>query len=246
MALANYQMSYNGVTIGPGTEYRINSIEGLRSMPELRTSDYARLKHHGAYSGVDVLEGRVITITLTVIGTSAADFDTSLTALEGATAPLLTGSLPLSYQLPNEVARRANARARKRAITMVPTYNLNWAQVSIEFFCGDPRLYSDALHSGTGTVSNAGNFESRPVITVTGATTLSNANDSGNSVVVAASTVGGVPNPCVIDLQNRTVIDGGGANRFDVIQPATTWFVLAPGSNVVSGGGTISWRDAWI
>ena len=244
--MLNYQISYNGVTVGPGTEIRINSLDGLRTMPELRTSDYARLKHHGAYSGVDVLEGRIITITMTVIATSAADFDAQVSALEAATVPLLTGALPMSYQLPGEVARRVNARARKRALLMDPTYNLNWAKVTLEFFCPDPRIYSDALHSGSGTVVNAGNFESRPVITVTGATTLANANDSGNSIVVGPSNVGGVPNPCVIDLQNRTVVDGGGANRFDVIQPATTWFVLVPGSNTISGGGMISWRDAWI
>src|ERR1019366_5896980 len=152
----------------------------------------------------------------------------------------------MSYQLPGEVARRVNARARKRALLMDPTYNLNWAKVTLEFFCPDPRIYTDALRSGSGTVVNAGNFESRPVITVTGATTLANANDSGNSIVVGPSNLGGVPNPSVIDLQNRTVVDGGGANRFDVIQPATTWFVLVPGSNTISGGGTISWRDAWI
>ena len=246
MVLPNYGFSYGGVTCGPGTEYRINSIDGLRSMPELRTSDYARLKHHGAYSGVDVLEGRVVTIALTVIGTSQADLDASLTAIEGATVPLLTGASPLSFQLPGEVAKRLNARARKRAVSIVPTYNLNWAQMTLEFFCPDPRIYSDALHTGSGTVTNAGNFETRPVITVTGATTLSNANDNGNSIVVAGSTVGGVPNPCIIDLENRTVVDGGGANRFDVIQPATTWFAMVPGSNAISGGGTISWRDSWI
>src|ERR1035437_352801 len=156
--MLNYQISYNGVTVGPGTEIRINSLDGLRTMPELRTSDYARLKHHGAYSGVDVLEGRIITITMTVIATSAADFDAQVSALEAATVPLLTGALPMSYQLPGEVARRVNARARKRALLMDPTYNLNWAKVTLEFFCPDPRIYSDALHSGSGTVVNAGNF----------------------------------------------------------------------------------------
>ncbi len=256
MALADFQLSYAGVTAGPGTEYRINSIEGIRSMPELRTSDYARLHHHGAYSGVDVLEGRIITVALTVVGTSASDFDTTLTALEGAMVPLLTGSSPMSYKLPSEVQRRVNTRARKRALLIEPSYKLNWAKMTVELFCGDPRIYDDTLTttaiSGTTTITNAGNFEARPVITVTPSSspvTITNAGDHSNKIVLATSSVGSIPSPCVIDLLNRTVVDGGGANRFDVVDPTTTWFVLAPGANAITvTGGTLSvaWRSAWI
>jgi len=252
MSLSDYQWSYAGVICGPGTKYHVNSFEGLRSMPTLRTSDWARLHHHGAFSGVDVLEGRTLTVMMTVVGTSAADLDATLSALDAATVPLLTGALPLSFKLPNQVVRRVNARARKRSLAIDPTYKLCWAKVAVEFFCGDPRILSDSVTTtvvaASGSITNAGNFGSRPVVTVTPSSspvTIANASDSGNIIVLAGS----IPNPCIIDLELRTVIDGTGANRFDCVASSTTWTELVPGANaltITGGSMSVDWRSAWI
>lgn len=254
--LADYQWLYQGVTCGHGTPYKINTWDGLRALPELRTSDWARLRHHGAFSGIDVLEGRIITMTLTVTGTSASNLETLLAPLETATVPLFSGSLPMSYKLPNQVQRQVETRTRKRATILEPTYNLGWQKISLEWFCGDPRLYSDALTTtviaSSGSITNTGNFESRPVVTVTPSSdpvTITNTSDAGNVIVLASSMIGSIPSPCVVDLLNRTVVDGSGANRFDVVDPSTTWTVLLPGVNniTVSGGSTSwAWRSAWI
>lgn len=257
MALSDFQVTYNGVTFGPGGEYRVKQVDGFRTMPELRVSDYAKLKHHGAYSGIDVLEGRHITMTVHVVGTSAADLDTQLMNLETATVPLLTGTLPMSFKLPNQITKRVNARARKRAATQTPTYGRFHQEVMLDFFCPDPRIYDDvstttASITTSGSVTNAGNFESRPIITVTPSSspvTITNTSDGSNIIRLATSTIGSIPNPTTIDLQARTVVDSTGANRFDVVDSATTWTVLNPGANAltISGGSmTVTYRSAWI
>lgn len=267
--LSDWQILYNGVTMGQGTAFRLNKIEGLRELPTLRTSDYAKLKHHGAYSGIDVLEGRTVTFTMTIVGTSMADFENQLDAFESAAIPLLTTSLPLSFKLPNQTQRQILARTRKRTEVLVPSYTRAFigsgagmapanvaSPLAWELFCGDPRIYDDTLTTTTvnpsATITNAGNFESRPTITVTPSSspiTITNANDSSHFIKLATSSVGTIPNPCVIDLNLRTVVDGSGNNRFDVIDPTTQWFVLVPGANAltISGGSaSVAWRSAWL
>ncbi|GAC1373696.1 MAG: hypothetical protein NVSMB4_00510 [Acidimicrobiales bacterium] len=258
MALADYQVSYLGVTMGPASEYRIKSYDGFRSMPQLRISDYAKLKHHGAYSGVDVLEGRHVNMTMHIVGTSLADLDAQLLNLETALVPLLTGTSPLSFKLPNQITKRVNGRARKRVATQVPSYKNFHQEVTVQFFCPDPRIYDDVLTTtaiaaaGSATLTNAGNFESRPTLTITVPTspvTITNAGDSSNFVKIATSTVGAIPATTVIDLQNRTIVDGSGVNRMDLLDSTSTWFTLVPGANAVSvttGTLSVAWRSAWI
>jgi hypothetical protein len=267
--LNDYQILYNGVTMGQGTPFRLNKIEGLRELPLLRTSDYAKLKHHGAFSGIDVLEGRTVTFTMTIVGAGMSDFETQLAAFESAAIPLLTTSLPLSYKLPNQTQRQILARTRRRTEVILPSYTKAFigagagmapanvaSPLAWELFCGDPRIYDDTLTTTaittTATITNAGNFESRPVITVTPGSspiTITNAGDSSHFIKLATSSIGSIPNPCVIDLLARTVVDGSGANRFDLIDPTTQWFVLAPGANAITiSGGTasVAWRSAWL
>jgi hypothetical protein len=256
MALPDWGFSYQGLVLGQGTAYRVTKLDGIGSLPELRTSDFAKLRHHGAFSGIDVLEGRTVQLGIAVVGTSAADLDAQLAALEVATVPLLMGGFPLSYKLPVQVQRRVNARARKRAMSIDPTYTRNHALVAVEFFCGDPRIYDDTLTTtviaAAGTITNAGSFESRPLITViptVSPVTITNSSDGGNQIVLATSALGPIPSPCVIDLLARTVVDGSGANRFDVVDPATTWTVLVPGANnltIAGGSMSVDWRSAWI
>ncbi len=257
MTLSDYQVSYGGVTLGPGTSYRIKNIDGLRGLPQLRVSDYAKLKRHGTYSGVDVLEGRHVTMDVVAKGVSASDFETQLANLEAATIPLLTGTLVMSFKLPSRIQQRVNARVRKRSDLILPTYGKLWTEISLELFCPDPRVYDDSLtttnsSAGSATITNAGNFESRPVITVTPSSspvTITNTSDSNNFIKLATSSVGSIPNPCIIDLQNQTVVDNAGTNRFDVVDSSTTWTALVAGANVITiSGGTfsIAWRSAWV
>jgi phage-related protein len=253
--LADYQLLYNGLLMGQGTQYRVNVLDGLGSLPDMKTTDTEKLGHHGDFSGVDLFNARTVTMTLTARGTSVANLETILNALKFACRPLLTGTLPMLLKLPGQGQRRIYTRARKRAISIVPTYNRGWCKVDLEFYCPDPRIYDDTLTTtviafGYGSIVNAGNLESRPVVTVTpsaSAVGIANVADA-SALVLVDTTLGPIPSPCIVDMLARTVTDSGGANRFDCVAPTSTWPALVPGTNTiaVSGGSTSwAWRSAW-
>jgi hypothetical protein len=256
--LASFQVLYNGLLMGPGTRYRINLVDGLRSLPPIRSTDSDRLDDPGSFSGHDTPGPRTLTFTLTVQGTSAADFEAALTALEAALVPRRQGTLALQFKLPAKGPRQAGARVRRLNNPTDPTYILARCKVDVEFFCPDPRIYDDVLTTtvipigGATVLTNIGNFESRPVVTVipsAAAVGIANAND-GSALVLLANAFGAIPNPTVIDLLARSVVDGNtGANRFDMVAPTSTWPVLVPGTNAISVAGASTswaWRSAWI
>src|ERR1700738_465370 len=229
MMLADYQFSFNGVTAGPGTPYRILSIDGLRTMPNLVSSDQPRLRRSGVFANGDSLSSRLLTISLMVSGTSVADFETNLTALETALVPVRPGQFaaPFLFKQPGQNQRRfVAARPRKNASPQMPTYGRLWHKMNLQLVCPDPAQLDDVLTTtvigSTGTIVNVGNLESYPVITLTpsgGAVGI--VNKANNCVLVLT---GAIPSPCIVDTGSMTVVDGAGANRFDVVHLSAGMF----------------------
>lgn len=251
--LANYQGSYNGLTWGPGTEIQLVEIDGLRSMPTITSTDSPRMRAPGSFSGWDVPSGRTINLTLLVVAVS--DLETQIGNIEAAFVPLANSTLEMDFQLPSWTAQRCVfCRPRDRQLKVDQNYQFGMAQVTIEVFCPDPRIYSQPTTTTLGaTLVNAGNFESRPVLTVAGSGTLTliNSHDSNNQLVLTDSPLGtlSAAGTLTVDVNARTVVDSSGNNRYDLVSSATTWFALQPGANPISvSGGTASctWRSAWI
>jgi len=195
----NYVFSFNNWLFGgPGQGVQILQIDGLEDVPNLRTQDDNRGYADGMFTGRDFLDGRYITMVLQIMtGSDGTPMSTYLNELKANLVSQQTGTSPLIYTIPGEGTRLINARVRKRAISIDPNYSYGFAKASVQFFCPDPRLYSNTLVSNTlsplstrfrtyartypmtytpsgtsgtnsATVTNNGNYTTFPTITVSG------------------------------------------------------------------------------
>ncbi len=266
MTLADYQISFNGLTMGPNTPYRLRGLQGFRGLPTIGTSDLPRQGVDGTFAGRDTNVERILQAVAIVTGTSGSDFETNLAALEAAMITIPDGAdlKPLAHKLPNRsVTRRYNARPRKHDEPLDPTYIRSHTTVALQWECPDPTIYDDTSTTSaiatTGTITNAGNWPSRPVITVTpSATTVTivNTDDSSNQIVLkqwvdSGSVTHTIPASVVIDCWAGTVVDGSAVNRFDVVDSTSTpgFFALVAGVNhlsITGGSMSVVWRSAWI
>jgi hypothetical protein len=209
-----YVFAFNGWLFGgvDGGGVQVLSIEGLEDLPTLRTQDEGRGYADGMFTGRDFLNGRTITMVLQVMGAGAAaatQFQTYMANVRQYLLSQTTGTGVLQIYLPkvNPTSytalgvQRVNARVRRRAVRIDPNYTYGRAEVTVEFFCPDPRIYADTATtsslnptggnfrtysanrtynlaynvagSGTtsATVTNNGNYETWPVFTISGACT---------------------------------------------------------------------------
>lgn len=86
MSLSAGNMTYNGVTLGPGGTAEIVSVQGLTGLPVNRTADVARPNAQGMLAGYDFTGDRQVTLTLEVTGnpSTATTMQENLTTLRQA------------------------------------------------------------------------------------------------------------------------------------------------------------------
>ena len=68
MTLSNYQINFNNLTIGNGTQYQITNIDGLGGTAPLRIQDDNRGYIDGSYTGRDFYDERTVMIDLVIVG----------------------------------------------------------------------------------------------------------------------------------------------------------------------------------
>jgi hypothetical protein len=139
----------------------------------------------------------------------------------------------------------------------IPAYTADW---DIELYAQDPRKYSVTPHSaafsgGSVSCTDAGNAKigTGPVVTVTTGGNdpilLQNAT-TGKTLRLHAVSPLAMPSTVIVDFTAKTITDGGGANRYDLRDLTTPWWVLVPGINTIvvtpTIAGTVAWSDAWI
>lgn len=284
--------------MGAGTPYTFSKLEGL-DLPGPRNSDSIRPRSHGELSGLDVMSGR--DIILTGFGqTDGTSLQHALKTLGGVMAPQQSEQ-PLWLQIPNLPLLCSMARPRQNAGAYNIANGLNLINKILSFHATDPRLYAAAQTATVGlgtplgglrfpvtfpasfgggtvagviTANNAGNFESRPILIITGpctnpmvanATTgwsLSFSNPFQTSFTVLAG------DTLVVDLDLGSVQYfsagvGVGANRKAWLVAGSVWpdlvagiNGLAPGNNTiqftstdastVAGTLTCQWASAYM
>lgn len=86
MTLSVGQMTYNGVTLGPGGIAQITSVGGLTGLPNNRSGDVSRPNASGMLAGYDYMGNRPITLTLEVVGSpgSSTTMQSNLNSLRKA------------------------------------------------------------------------------------------------------------------------------------------------------------------
>lgn len=282
MPLASYQSSYNGLTWGPGTNIQLDEVDGLRGMPTIRGGDEARPRQDGSFPGMNFLDERIITYQLEVFAPTVA-VETVLTAIAAAFSNISdpAGQLALQFILPGWTEPRQTL-CRVTALSMPVDHNFVFGDPSIDvqFTASDPLIYSSTLHSvsaglpsptagltfpvafnvtfgsstgGSLSCTNAGNYPTPPVFTITGPVTNPMVQ-LPSGLFFGCNITLGVGDVLVIDMGNRLVTFNG-ADRYTTVMNGSTWFALPVGTtsvNVessdaspVSATFTCSWRDAW-
>lgn len=200
--MLDYQLTFNGLTMGAGTNIGLLTADGLEELPEIRSSDVLFAAADGETAGQDFAAGRDITVTFNVLDSGAGDYFTTIEAIKAA---LTKGTVEqtLTFQLPGRAARTLNARVRRRHIPVDLEYSFRFGKLAVMWHATDPRIYGEAgtqtlgvstasswafdltvgsgadlafdLTGGTGTTTctNGGNQPAYPVITVSTPSSIS-------------------------------------------------------------------------
>ncbi len=293
-ALQTWQWWFQGVTLGPGTNYGLKKVEGL-SLPHIRSGDSGRARDHGEFIGLDLSAARDVTLTLDIGPSDAPTGPTFAEAFNTLANVMLPGAMtetPLYFGHPTRGLVAFMTRSRKMPVNLDITVALGgMAQnVPIQFHCTDPRMYSvptslntcglpnfsgltfpltfplsfgGAIGNYTIIAMNSGNFDCRPLLTITGPclnprvtlTTVSGQPSVGFNVGLNTG------DTLVVDMDSHSVLltsfgSASSASRASSLAPGSTWWSLQPGENVVefsqsSGADTagtlaMQWASAWL
>jgi hypothetical protein len=266
LVVANYQYEFNSLLIGSQTDYIVTAIEGLLSLPDVRSHDLDRQDRHGAIGGRDLLSGRKVIFDLSVIANSQGTIESNLRQLSRAFRPSSV-DIPLVWQRPaGGPKRRLNCRPRRREFTAGYDVAHMLAEGAVELFAADPRIYSNDVSTQDFIIPNSGNsvtanlhsygdFPTPPTLTITGPVTnprISNVADNNRQIRLDVVMTAG--QTLVVDVGARTVtLDG--ADRYDLVRGDNQWWEIQDGDNSITynrtdtGAGstlTMTWRDAWM
>ena len=269
---------------GAGAPVQIMGVQGLEDTPQVRTADEVRGFTDGEFYGRDFLAGRAISMDLLILAgpTGLRPVLEAMKAALIPQGGGSTSTVPLSFNLPGIATRRVYCRLRRRALPITLEYTHNHASAVVEFYAADPRIYDDVASnaqvglSGAGggltfnatpnltfgttaapntqVAMNAGNYNTKPVITITGPvdTPVVQNVTQGLSLKVNMALAAG--DTLTLDTDTRSVVLNGTASRRSSLSTDSVWFDLSPGPNTIlysAAAATVSityltWRNAYI
>ncbi|MFI9206191.1 hypothetical protein [Streptomyces sp. NPDC053048] len=262
--LDDWICEYNGLVMGaPDSAISLAAVDGLLSLPDMRTADLTLVQRHGLYPGDDYMNGRSVTLTLEVYGRTREEFTEALSAIYAAFAPAERES-PLRFHFPGVAGDRTafvNVRPRKRTAPLDLNFAHRVCNVVVEVFATDPHIYGDALVSlnlsspwaGSDPklrFRQVGSVPALPVIKLDGAKNIKLTDEiSGHFFGLAYD--GNV----TIDSAAQTAISDTGTHIEDRITPGSTWPEYAFGDHRLSlyseattraTVATFTWRNRWV
>lgn len=264
---ADYEVKYNGQTWGGVTGANLITIlelRGIADLPDLRFTSLPRGEGDGTYEAGEFVNGRTITMRLSVRGTARTG--TAITAaleqLSAALTPNITRTLV--FRLPGYSNDRfVNARVRRKAVNW-RWHGVGYAEVDIEFFCPDPRIFAGlpnnttspltvAVNYGAGltTVANPGNY---PATFTADFAAGSNVKLISDAAAQAIEISGIIPSPRFVRVRTyeRTANDDLNVNYYSRLTTFSLLTVPAGGASFRSvtdsgtGGVTLSYFHTWI
>jgi len=263
--------------------YYITATDGL-DMPSMRVPTYDKPGEFGAFVSNQLYGRRLVTFEGEVFGSSLTDFQSKRRALENAIQIVKdSNSIPvaktLKFTTMDDLALQASCYMQK--FVMKIDIGMWSAKYMMELICPDfglesqnlstivittpggggavyPVIYPVIYAAGSGglaTVVNNGNTNAYPIITLNGL--LTNPvilNVTTGRYISLGITIGASDTPVVIDMKNKTILQGStpviGDKNF-----GSDWWWLASGSNLIqvttgnisdTGNVSISYRDTYI
>jgi len=263
--MANYQIIFNGVTIGAGTNYVIENIDGLGGTAPLRVQDDNRGYIDGSYTGRDFYDERIVTIDMLILGDGSHTAQYYYKQLQSAFYPQQigyyvdpTGGTPsanqlklFQFQLNSDTGlKRMYGRFRGFTTAIDPEFTYGYIITRLEFVFPDPRYYDDTATTVTGTsvsLSNAGWATSCPVITIASPSASGQISDGSVTMKFAGVTTSST---LTIDLLSHVVYTSNYATRNVLTAQSTGWLSIpALGSSTWTstvGSMSVTYRNAYI
>ncbi|MFI6861299.1 hypothetical protein ACIBKZ_15590 [Streptomyces sp. NPDC050421] len=141
--LTDWTCEYNGLVMGADdSAISIVSVDGLLSLPDIRSADLTLVQRHGLYPVDDYMNGRAITLTLEVYGSTREEFTAALLDIQSAFMPAQVEK-PLRFLFPGVAADReafVMARPRKRSAPLDLNFANMVCNVVVELFATSPYL----------------------------------------------------------------------------------------------------------
>jgi hypothetical protein len=256
----------NQVFGGAGSPYQILSVDGLESLPGIRSQDDNRGYADGMFSGRDFLAGRSISVIFNTFGTpGGASAQTNYNTIQSILLPQTSGTTPLFFKFPNSPTSEqfVNARVRALRTSVDPNYTYGYITSQVEFFCPDPNyynnsnqsaimavldpvgrtynriynlLYGNSTNSIQTTVSNIGWATTYPTITLVGPIIDPILGNVTTNNYLNFTVTLNSAQTLVVDLYNKLVTLNGQPARN--LLTSGTWFAAPPGNSTFSLFGT--------
>ncbi|MEU9349025.1 hypothetical protein AB0D74_48295 [Streptomyces sp. NPDC048278] len=281
--LDGLQATLGTLTLGAvdanGVAWFLQTMEGWDS-PESRSEFTDREADHGAWASPVYLSSRPITLAGTIVAPSQDLLDDAMDQLRAA-AGLADTLLIVSETVPKQAAVRRSGKPLMQYVTG------STATYSVMVTAADPRRYSTDLSSGTtplpsttggltfpvtfpvtfsattvaGTIAavNSGDFETRPVLTITGPVTAPSIgalypDGTVRQLIYSLDLAAG--DVLTIDTDARTVLLNGSISRRRFLTVSGGWPTIQAGGSVTyqfqsstynaTATLTARWRSAWM
>ena len=265
-SLPAYGASFAGYQFGPGTDLEIKEWQGL-DMPTVRSGDSGRPRDHGMFRGLDVMGGREPSLTAELHPLSGS-LEEAEAELAAATVPGGSEDTPLFVALPGWGVLACMARVRKRQMPRDITLALGGlGKVALLWAADDPRWYATTQQSsvapvnltsgfsfplsfplsfgggsvtGSLSITNAGNIETRPLLIVEGPCenpSITNVTAENSPNLTFNLTIGAGARLVIdTDMHTATYYTAGttiGATRLGTLAYGSQWFTLSPGVSTI-------------
>ena len=264
-SLNPYQLAFNDFIVGAGTNYVVESVDGLASLPPLRVQDDNRGYIDGSYTGRDFYDGRTVTVQILTLGDSNHSAQYYYRLLQAAWVPQqlgYPGSLG-TFQFQTDAAAPLMlmyGRVRSNETVIDPEYTFGYIRSTFTLYFPDPRYYNTTLQTASVgasavAITNNGWAYTCPTITIaspSSAFTISYYENGGVAATTMVFTNVNTSKNVVIDLLQRTITQNGTNSRN--ILYSGNWIQVAPNKSgavattmdLTSGTMSVAWRDAYI
>lgn len=239
-----YQVEYNGLLIGDGTKYDIESIDGLIGY-DIRSDTVDRFGAHGGVAGRHYAHFKTFTVEGNLLANTDTEFRDRRQNLAAAYKPIVDpdGALPWLIMLPDPTSTIVKMMSRPLSLDcpLNRPFALKYAKFKLKLEAVDPVLYNRAptsqsftLPSDTRTIVNAGNAPAKWVGTLIGA--CQNpilTNNTTGQVISFYNLAMGVNDVLTFDSGTSTVMLNGTPTSGS-LQTGFSWWDFSPGNNSIS------------
>lgn len=252
-----YRYEFRNLAFGAGTDFIVEEVQGLLSMPAVRDTDTDRQSADGATPGLVTFGKRTIAFDMIILGSAGLDIEGKLglarTTFQPPQRRKSNVMEPFVFMRPGEPKKVIYVRCTKRDFTSSYETARGKAEGSVELVAPDPTIYSFEVHSqSTGiaaaaTVNGAGEIFNNagdnregtlPLLTLTGPMTdpiVQNLDDDGRQFKLQG--IFDADDQIRVDFKTRIVEKRSGTDPwvedYSLVRNDSEWWTMVPGDNTI-------------